>query len=184
MKVLLYHILPKTDEEQDWQKWWEENQNPNFPFGSYKQIQMIITHLLYSDNKYNVWPAEKPAEIPEQNVAPQGSCYMFFLFFILQNCTNMMQYFCVCSASCISMQLLWTRMRCEWAWEWKARRPCAKGLQMLDIPRVEESKYACCNSPPAVTFYGFCSLLQDPPSPFDRQQRSSAIIMYRINQQN
>lgn len=92
-----------------------------------------------------------------------------------------MQYFSVCSASCISMQLLWTRMRCEWAWEWKARWPCAKRLQMLDFPRVTESKCSCCNSPPAVSFYGFCSLLQDPPSPFDRQQRSSAIIVYRIN---
>lgn len=42
-------------------------------------MQMIITNLLFSANKYNVWVAEKPAGIPEQNLAPQGSCYIFYV---------------------------------------------------------------------------------------------------------
>lgn len=42
---------------------------------------MIITYLLFSDNKYNVWLAEKPSGIPEQNLAPQGSFYMFFYIY-------------------------------------------------------------------------------------------------------
>lgn len=55
------------------------HQNTNFLFWWYNQMQMIITNWLFSDNKYNVCLAEKTAGIPEQNLAPRGSFYMFFL---------------------------------------------------------------------------------------------------------